>query len=97
MAEWSRILAGNKTDWSQQKFKLVEKSKLEFRNTVETCIVSAIRQTVAHQEWRLDFNRFSNWKKLIGWAEQFIQNSRSVKEQRDVEQLSPAEMADAEV
>ena len=59
-----------------------------------------MRQTVPHQEWRLYLNRFSNWKKLlrvIGWAKRFIQNSRSVKEQRDVGQLSPAELADAEV
>ena len=63
-------------------------------------MVSVIRQTVPHQKWRLDFNRFSNWKRLlrvIAWVKRFIQNSRSVKEQRDVRQLSPAEMADAEV
>ena len=63
-------------------------------------MVLVIRQTLPHQEWRLDFNRFSNWKRLlrvIGWVRRFIENNRSVKEQRDAEQLSPAEMADAEV
>ena len=52
------------------------------------------------QEWRLDLNGFSNWKRLlrvIGWVKRFIQSSRSVKEQRDVRLLSQAEMADAEV
>ena len=42
----------------------------------------------------------SNRKRLlrvIGWVKRFIKNSRSVKEQRDVGQLSPEEMADAEV
>ena len=63
-------------------------------------MVSVMRQPVPHQEWRLDFNRFSNWKRLlrvIRWVKQFIQNSRSVKEQQDVGQLSPAEIANEEV
>ena len=63
-------------------------------------MVSVMRQTEPHQEWRLDFNRFSNWKRLlrvIGSVKRFIQNNRSVKEQRDVGQLSPAEMEDPEV
>ena len=34
---------------------------------------------------------------MIGWAKQFIQNSRSVKEKQDVGQLSPVKTADAEV
>ena len=34
---------------------------------------------------------------LISWVNQFIQNSLSVKEQQNVGQLSPTEMADAEV
>ena len=52
------------------------------------------------QEWRLDLNGFSNWKRLlrvIGWVKRFIQSGRPVKEQRDVRLLSQAEMADAEV
>ena len=63
-------------------------------------MVSVMRQTVPHQEWRLNFNRLSNWKrlfKMVGWVKRFIQNSRSVKEQQDVRQLSPAEMGDVEV
>ena len=94
------FLLGNKTDWPQQKFELAEKSNLEFKNTAKTCLVSVMHQTVPHQKWRLHFNRFSNWRRLlrvIGWVKQFIQNSRSVKEQQDVGQLSPSEMADAEV
>ena len=73
---------------------------LEFKSTFKTCMVSVMRQTEPHQEWRLDFNRFSNWKRLlrvIGSVKRFIQNNRSVKEQRDVGQLSPAEMEDPEV
>ena len=57
-------------------------------------------QTVPHQEQGLDFNIFSNRKRLlrvIGWVKRFIQNSRSVKEQQYVGQLSPEEMADAEL
>ena len=57
-------------------------------------MVSVIRQTVPHQEWWLDFYRFSNWKRLLRVTDcikQFIKNSRSMKEQRDVGQLSPAE------
>ena len=54
------FLHGNKTDWPQQKFELAEKSYLEFKNTVKMCMC----QTIPHQEWRLDFNRFSNWKRL---------------------------------
>ena len=96
----SEFLLGDKTDWLQQKFELAEKSNLEFKNTFKTCMVWVMCQTVPHQEWRLDFNRFSNWKRLlrvISWVKQFIQNSRSVKEQQDVGYLSPVEMADAEV
>ena len=66
------LLLGNKTDWPQQKFA---KSNLEFKNTVKTCTVSVTRQTVPHQGWRLDFNRFSNWKgllRVIGWVKRFI-------------------------
>ena len=94
------LLLGNKTVRPQQKFELAEMSNLEFNNTFKTCMVLVIRQTLPHQEWRLDFNRFSNWKRLlrvIGWVRRFIENNRSVKEQRDAEQLSPTEMADAEV
>ena len=63
-------------------------------------MVSVTRQTVPHQEWRLEFNRFSNWKRqlrVIGWVKRFIQNSKSVKEQQDIGKLCPAEMADTEV
>ena len=91
---------GNKTDWPKQKFELAEKRNLEFKNTVKTCMVSVTRQTVPHQEWRLDFNRFSNRKRLlgvIGWVKRFIQNSRSLKEHQDVRQLSPAEIADVQI
>ena len=72
---------------------------MESKNTVKTCMVSVTHQAVPHQEWRLDFSRFSKWKRLltvIGWVKQFTQNSRSSKGERDVGQLSLAEMADAE-
>ena len=74
---------------------MAEKSNLEFKNTVKTCMVPATYQSVPHQEWRLNFNRISNWKRLltvIGWVKRFIQNSRSVNEQKGVGQLNPAEM-----
>ena len=77
-----KFLRGNKPDWPQQKFELAEKSNLEVKNTVKMCMVSVTCQTVPHQEWGLDFNRFSNWKRqlrVIAWIKQFIQNSRSVK------------------
>ena len=96
----TEFLLGNKIDWPQQKFKLAEKSNVEFKNTVKTYIVSVTCQTLTHQEWRLDFNRFSNRKRLsrvIGWVKRFIQNKRLMKEQQDVGHLSPAEMVDAEV
>ena len=60
-----KFFLGNKTDWSQQKVELAEKSNLKFKNTVKMCMLSATCQTVPHQEWRLDFNRFSNWKRLL--------------------------------
>ena len=94
------FLLGNKTDWQHQKFELVENSNLEFKNTVKTCMISVTRQTVTYMEWRLDFTRFSNWKRIlrvIGWVKLSIQNSRSVKEQQDARQIIPVEMADAEV
>ena len=94
------FLLGNKTDWQHQKFELVENSNLEFKNTVKTCIISVTSQTVTYLEWRLDFTRFSNWKRIlrvIGWVKRSIQNSRSVKEQQDARQIIPVEMADAEV
>ena len=72
---------------------------MEFKNAVKTCMVSLTHQAVPHQEWRLDFNRFTKWKRLltvIGWVKQFIQNSRSSEGEQDVGQLSLAEMADAE-
>ena len=65
------FLFGNKTDCPQQMLELAEKSNLEFKNTVKTCIVSVTHQPVPHQEWRLDFNRFSTWKsvlRVIGWV-----------------------------
>ena len=65
------FLLGDKTDWLQQKFELAEKSNLEFKNTFKTCVVPVMRQTVPHQEWRLDFSRFSSWKRLfrvISWV-----------------------------
>ena len=59
------FLHGNKTDWPQLMFELTEKSNLEFKNTVKTCMVSLTCQTVLHKERRLDFNRFLNWKILL--------------------------------
>ena len=70
-----QFLFGNKTAWPQRKFELTEKSNLEFENAFKTCMVSVMCQTVPHQELRLDFNRFSNWKKLlrvIGLVKRFI-------------------------
>ena len=59
-------------------------------------MVSATCQNVLHQEWRLDFNRFLNWKMLLrvtDWVKRLIQNSKSVKNQK---KCRKAEMADAE-
>ena len=66
-----KFLLDNKTDWPHQKLELVEKSILEFKNNVKTFMVSVMHQNVTHQEWRLDFSRFSNWKRqlrVIGWV-----------------------------
>ena len=60
-----KFFLGNETDWSQQTVELAVKSNLKFKNTVKMCTLSATCQTVPHQEWRLDFNRFSNWKRLL--------------------------------
>ena len=69
------FLHGNKTGWPQEKFKLAEKSTLEFKNTVKTYMGSVTHQTVPHQQWRLDCNRLSNWKGLLRvtvWVKQFF-------------------------
>ena len=66
------FLLGNKTAWPQQKFELTEKSKLEFKNTFETCIVSVISQTVPHQEIR--FQQILKLEKTVkrNWLGQAI-------------------------
>ena len=81
------FLLGNKSDWPEQKFELAEKSDMEFKNTIKTCMVSVTCQTVPDQEWRLHLSTFSNWKRLLrvpDWVKRFIQNTRSVKEQHGV-------------
>ena len=44
------FLLGKKINSPQQKFELAEKSNLEFKNTVKTCMVSVTRQTVPHKD-----------------------------------------------